>query len=470
MPINFTPEQIAAVQRLIRRHHIALAVELYGADAVPPEALADAIARGLLSPDVLKKMPRGALGDAYVLGVELHRDPDRTAGESVESFRERAGEAHAALSEWERRMAAAARTRGASFVLGLGNRVSDDFATVVISSDNAKARELKQVIAEQTAQSIEAREGWRTLRSRLGEELGEDWTRNLNRIAGTEIEAAVNGGMADAIEAMDGAGALVAVIPQPDACPTCLRSYLDGGVPRIFRLADLPTYGVNFKKPQREWVACVPPHHPNCHCKLVYVPGPGWWFDGDWTLQPPSVQKSVVGGEPLTKSAPRNTVVVLRLPEDLERRYDALGRSGDGPPHITVAFLGPLDANAVEIVRGTLRRTAPQFSPQRIGVGGVGHFVADDEVVAFAKVQAAGLDALRANLLAALAAGGVHDASDIPTFVPHVTVARIPAGTRWVLEPPAGVFTAGALELWCPGGREAFKLGTIPDVSGVEAI
>lgn len=283
-----TPDELEHVKSLIRQNFVVLAIQLYGADAVPKELLDEAVASGKVTQTLIDSFgPRGVAGNAYLLGYETHARPAQVAHERPEDFQARADAIHDGLSDWERRMARQARMKGAQFVVGLGNEVADDFATTLISSDNEQAREARRVIAEETATSIEARESWRRLRGTLGERLGEDWARDLHRIAATEIQAAVNAGIADAIEEEEGHEALVAVIPHPDACEVCLGFYTRAGKPRIFRLADLPPHGVNFRKPKSQWVPCLPPSHPFCGCSTIFVPD-GWTFDDEWVLRPPA--------------------------------------------------------------------------------------------------------------------------------------------------------------------------------------
>lgn len=288
-----TPDEIEHVKDLIRQNFVVMAIRLYGADSIPKELLEDAIKAGKITQALLDSFrPRGEAGDAYTLGYESHKHPAQAAAARPDDFPAMADRAHDDLSDWEKRMARQARMKGAQFVVGLGNEVADDFATTLISSDNEQAREARRVIAEETASAIEARESWRRLRGTLGEKLGEDWARDLHRIAATEIQAAVNAGIADAIEEDEGHEALVAVIPHPDACEVCLGFYTRNGKPRIFRLAELPPHGVNFRKPKSQWVPCLPPSHPFCGCALVMIPD-GWAFDEDWVLRPPATAPTI---------------------------------------------------------------------------------------------------------------------------------------------------------------------------------
>lgn len=190
------------------------------------------------------------------------------------------------IPTWQRAYAAAARRHGAQMVVGLGNKTADAVAGAVMEVDAEQAKKYREAIAESVAEGIEAAKGWKELRGDIGAKaLDGDWTRDLDRIAATELQAAVNTGYADTLTAEVGTDALVAVVPDPDACPVCLGDYLEDGRPRIFKLTDLPPSSVNFKRKVAEQVACIPPRHPWCACQLVYVE-PGWAFTEDWTMLP----------------------------------------------------------------------------------------------------------------------------------------------------------------------------------------
>lgn len=266
--MNLSPADLQMLAELIKGHHIALAVQWFGADAVAPEALAAVLKAGLITKDEITQW--GELGAGY----------DHGAGQAAVKGQ--------ALTPWQQKMKAAALQHGAALVVGLGNHLADDLTTLVISNDNQQAQKYKKVIAESVAAGIEAGLGWKQIRTSLGTALDEDHTRDLARIAATELQRAVNQGYHDQLVEDFGGEALAAVIPAPDACGTCRDFYLEDGKPRIFKLAELPPSTVNFKKKKPEWVACVPPSHPWCHCQLVHVE-PGWKFGDNWTLLPPGV-------------------------------------------------------------------------------------------------------------------------------------------------------------------------------------
>lgn len=266
-----SPADLSMLAELIKGHHIALAVQWFGAAAVDPESLKAVVDAGLLTPEQLEESSWGTLGQAYALGAG--KAQGQVAGPAK------------TLTPWQEKQAAAARQHGAAMVVGLGNKLAGDLVTLTLSSDNQQAQKYKQAIAEGVAQGIEAGKTWSQTRSALGEALDGDHTRDLGRIAATEVQRAVNAGYADQLVEDFGGEALAAVIPSPDACPQCRKHYLEDGKPRIFKLSELPPSTANFKKKQGEWVPTIPPLHPWCGCQLVHVE-PGWGFDDNWTLLP----------------------------------------------------------------------------------------------------------------------------------------------------------------------------------------
>ncbi len=277
-----TPSILDELAEIVRLQHVALAMELFGPDAVAEQdraALAAAVEAGYVeAPEGM-----GELIGAWHFGSWLARSPvTASSAARLEGAPE--------LSEWEQRMAAASRKHGAALVVGLGNRASQGLITETIAVDTAQALRHQRAIAEAVAVSIESGDTWKQAKGAIGEALGDDWARDLGRIAATETQRAVNEGYAAALEWEGGSDALVAVIPQPTACKRCLGFYLDSasGRPRIYKLADLPASSVNFKVKAADQVPCIPPAHPWCHCQLVHVEA-GWGFDDGWNLVPPGV-------------------------------------------------------------------------------------------------------------------------------------------------------------------------------------
>lgn len=278
--IRLRPEALEKVRRLIRDAHIRVAIDLYGVDAVPSSLVEDLLRRRVISKrDVVG--PPGMLGGAYSYGVahgrELVKQP------MAHATRPRTFDpSSVSLDSWQQRAADAARERGASLILGLGEAAADGIATAAMTADEFDARQ-QRAIAGATATAIERREGVGRLRSRLFDTIVQDRARDLDRIAATELTGATNAGISDAIAEVADEGDRVAVLVNPDACKTCVRHYTSGGKPRIFKLAELHPWGANFKVKAANMVTTVPPLHPWCHCTLIYVPA-GFGFDDSGAL------------------------------------------------------------------------------------------------------------------------------------------------------------------------------------------
>lgn len=157
-------------------------------------------------------------------------------------------------------------------------------------TDRASARYEQAFTVEdlrvQTAGAIERRESPRTLSTALRQASG-DLSRDWDRVAVTELQAAYQEGRARAIKGRSGdQDPEVFKRPAPDACEHCLRLHLGpDGHPRIFRLSTLETNGDNTGRRKRDWRAVLGPVHPHCQCDLTYV-APGWGFDEDGDLVP----------------------------------------------------------------------------------------------------------------------------------------------------------------------------------------
>ncbi|RTL23970.1 MAG: hypothetical protein EKK55_12245 [Rhodocyclaceae bacterium] len=259
-----SPADIRSIAALVKAHHTGLAVELFGADALAPETLAEAMNLGLLTPAQVSAS--GALAGAFESGVKKLRPRPLTA--------------------WETLRAQAARQLGASMVVGLGDQVANSLASSVMSAGNeAVDSDRRRLVAAAVGYGVERHLSTAQIRSVIARVLGDDWARDVGRIAATEVQRAVNAGYAAAVATDFGAGASVAVIPNADACDKCRRAYLDGGIPRVFRLSDLPAPEVNFGVAAADRVVTLPPLHPWCHCQLIHVPE-GWGFGDDWSLRP----------------------------------------------------------------------------------------------------------------------------------------------------------------------------------------
>jgi hypothetical protein len=195
--------------------------------------------------------------------------------------------------------------------VGLGNRVADNFATTAIEADAELRRKYMGLIREALEENVERRDTWRKLASDLGHKTG-DWARDFGRIAATEKSKAMQEGVASGLikEYGDPEDVRVAKLPNPGACPDCVRLHYtagEGSTLRIFKLSELVGNGTNVGKKRAAWEATVGPVHPWCGCELIHVPE-GMGFDDDNNLLPlPMLRSDYLEGD-LRKAMPKDSV------------------------------------------------------------------------------------------------------------------------------------------------------------------
>lgn len=289
-----TATQLQAIAAEIKAMHLGWAVQTFGIEAtgITPEVYQQLVAGNYVTSQQVTDWAMAAYKFGQVQGwAQFKGDytPPNVPIEKIEPLYEKAlADGLPELNAVQRGSVDYIRTRGAQYIVGLGNRVADDFTTLAIESEGEVRRELKADIVEATAESLIRRETAKKLASRLGNATN-DWARDMDRIAKTEIVNAQNEGQLAAWEEpIKTMGFRVARLPAPDACKSCRKLFLDAnGRPIIFDEAELRENGSNFGRKQKDWKAVVGTVHPNCACPLILVP-PGFGFNKDNQMVPMS--------------------------------------------------------------------------------------------------------------------------------------------------------------------------------------
>lgn len=173
-----------------------------------------------------------------------------------------------------------ARHRAGEFIRGLGNVVGQataaaveewDGESIVRDVDRTKRLRLRETVRREVADAIEHGTSERKLASNL-HHASEDWARDFERIARTELQGAYSEGVVLDSAREDGPDGLIARIPEPGACDDCERVFMIGAYPRVFRTTDLVANGTNVGRKRGDWQATVWPIHPNCRCSTISVP------------------------------------------------------------------------------------------------------------------------------------------------------------------------------------------------------
>lgn len=254
-----TDAQIAQLKQIVADYHTAFLINFYGPKTVPPEVVAKLKEKGLVT------LQGNTAQDAYLYGRVLQQlNTPQAAQMSFPAFQAYVRKNPIPLSPIEEHAVSIAAARGAQYVVGLGNTVSQDTGRVAIEADAQLRRLMKESIKTTVSQGIAERKTVKDIKSNLGH-LTKDWTRDLDRIAATEVSLAMNEGMATEVRAQHGDDAEVAVRSRRGCCPECEKAYKgEDGAPIIFRLTDLEANGTNYKKKKADKLPVVPPYHPNC--------------------------------------------------------------------------------------------------------------------------------------------------------------------------------------------------------------
>jgi hypothetical protein len=162
------------------------------------------------------------------------------------------------------------------------------------TQDTLNEASVRGIIRDQLAIAVIDKQNSQKVASNLAKELKTSWSRDWRRVAETELHRAKVMGSAQAIvnklgifQNSDGADSLVSIVPSPSRCEDCGGHFLDAqGNPRVFRLSQLLSQGSNGDPgvkhtssggQHNHWKTTLPPLHPRCGCRVVYIPrGMGW--------------------------------------------------------------------------------------------------------------------------------------------------------------------------------------------------
>jgi hypothetical protein len=310
-----TPEVARDIAQIIREHHGAMAAVLYGREAVTQQDWDMAVSLGLIDPTATKEELLEAMLAYGAMLAHLDQASQQSRyGETLDAMRAEIRRNPIPQTEIEAHAARHAAQRGADAIVGLGNVVDRKTGQILIDRDRELDRRMRGLIrdviaarygddeAAKRVKEAGADKGltadffdgqFRSTVARQVSDIGyltEDWSRDLERIVQTENTFAIHHAQAEAYEEQERELAretgearpvLVFRLPRGDACRYCIELYLDGGVPRIFKLQHLVGNGTNIGKRRAAWQPIEGPTHPFCGCSLHRVPSilsmpPGW--------------------------------------------------------------------------------------------------------------------------------------------------------------------------------------------------
>ncbi len=307
-------EQILEIRKIIREHTEAATYLITG--VVPTDVDVDELRKQEI---IGAEVPGEIIKDAYLYGYLKTINPT-IARLGFDALRERLAVLVAAPIQ--KQMIKYLSERAALYMRGLGNRI--EAGTLAITYDAAKEEMMREVYRETITHG--ALHG--LTRSQLVTEMGhatQDWNRDLQRLACTELHFASQEGVAQSIRDRFGVQSKAFVRPNPDACPVCKKAYLGkDGKPKIFNLVDLEISNIDRKKDELIEHPGKPPLHPNCYHKDTEV-----YTEFGWRLI-----KDIQIGEKCLSLSPETLnlewVPVISIVQDFaEKLYSFQSRSFD---------------------------------------------------------------------------------------------------------------------------------------------
>lgn len=337
-----TPAQLEALKAIVRDHHAAFAVGVLGPDAIPGEDLQRLLRLGITPSDLSTIFASGEAGKAgppalrlldyaYQYGRATADPKGRRTHEdqTIDDFVAHLDRTRESLTEVDKQAMGAARYHAGQYVRGMGDRLALEIGALVLDADAEQRRRYMGTIQRELEDSIDRQGAWRELASDIGHAT-EDWSRDMQRLAATEQQFAMQEGLARGMaKGRNPKDIRVAKLPSPTACPDCIRLHLTAGPgspPKVFRLSELTANGTNVGVKRTAWKPTVGPVHPWCACELVEVPE-GWTFDPETGEMMPEV--------------------MLRKSDRLALAHEAL-RKAEGP-HLTHRAVVPEQGVVVRI-------------------------------------------------------------------------------------------------------------------------
>jgi hypothetical protein len=315
-----TPGVAQEIAEIIRRHHLAFGVVMFGADVLGDQAWKEAERLGLVPPGLHPKDFKSIAEVLHTFGSFLAAADDADAkGITLDEFRDRMEEDPIPRTEIEEHAGEFIRAHGAQHVTGLGGRAAAKATAALIAEDKRLNQEFRSTIRdvigarmgdEDAAERVKERgidedlpddffeEGFRSTIKRQVSDIGHltgEWERDLQRIVHTESHNAINEGRQEAWTAQEEEAAeaeerpvervKVYKLPRPGACKHCIRLHLDGEHPRIYYLDEVQGNGTNVGRKADQWMMVVGSVHPWCGCSIHRVPAfvtmPDDWRSGE---------------------------------------------------------------------------------------------------------------------------------------------------------------------------------------------
>lgn len=172
-----------------------------------------------------------------------------------------------------------------SYIKDLGYRVGAFVTETMMDEAFARRQYYEEVINNSIKRAVIERDTASSVAREIGTRT-QDWTRDLGRIAETEMQNAFEWGKAETLlETTDPDAKVFYKQVYPGACRHCIRLYLTGGIgsePRLFSYRELLDNGTNIGRRAENWLPVLGTVHPYCFDdQTMVLTDRGWRYFKD---------------------------------------------------------------------------------------------------------------------------------------------------------------------------------------------
>lgn len=158
-----------------------------------------------------------------------------------------------------------------SYIKDLGYKVGSYITDSMRDEAFARRVTYEEAINDSIKRAVIERDTAASVMREIGLRTG-DWTRDLGRIAETEMQNAFEIGKAESLlKDTDPDAKVFYKQVYPGACKHCIRLYLTGGVgsePILYSYNELLNNGTNIGRKAENWLPVLGTVHPYCRCDL----------------------------------------------------------------------------------------------------------------------------------------------------------------------------------------------------------
>lgn len=254
-----TKKQLETIIEIIDRRMLTFMSNTLG-----PKVLTEAELRKLKDAGLLRETVRHMAVDPVQYGRVIALLPEEIRSKLTKDDIDALVRKLKPMTGVEKRAIEYAADNVGTHIRGLRDAMVKDVTTVV-------SGQALQAVRQSVVHAIEERKTPSELQTMLFDKF-DDRYRDWRRVASTELNDAIQFGIAAEIKnnSDEGAEQFVYKRPNPDACPKCNSLYLESGIPKIFRLRDLAISNVG--KKAVNWLPTIGAVHPWCACQLHVLP------------------------------------------------------------------------------------------------------------------------------------------------------------------------------------------------------